>query len=120
MAVGSGAAHTHAQLCDFIFFFFFLFLTRLCYRCVVFQIPSTAVYEDDEAYAFRDISPVAPVHVLVIPKNKDGLSQLSHVRPFAVPLCDALSGLSAGFAVPWGRCGGLSLTPQLPAPSTAG
>lgn len=46
------------------------------------QIPSAAVYEDDLAYAFRDIAPVAPTHVLVIPKVKAGLSGLSKVRFF--------------------------------------
>ncbi len=34
------------------------------------EIPSEAVYEDDDVYAFRDIEPQAPVHVLVIPKRK--------------------------------------------------
>ena len=33
------------------------------------QIPSTKVYEDEQAMAFRDIAPQAPVHVLVIPKK---------------------------------------------------
>ncbi len=33
------------------------------------EIPSTKVYEDDKVYAFRDINPQAPVHVLVIPKE---------------------------------------------------
>lgn len=33
------------------------------------EIPSTKVYEDDNFYAFKDIAPVAPVHVLVIPKK---------------------------------------------------
>ena len=32
-------------------------------------IPSRKVYEDDEIYAFHDINPWAPVHVLVIPKR---------------------------------------------------
>lgn len=32
------------------------------------EIPSQKVYEDDTVYAFNDISPQAPVHVLVIPK----------------------------------------------------
>lgn len=32
------------------------------------EIPATIVYEDEHALAFRDISPVAPVHVLIIPK----------------------------------------------------
>lgn len=33
------------------------------------EIPSQIVYEDDEAVAFRDISPQAPVHILVIPRR---------------------------------------------------
>ena len=34
------------------------------------EIPSDCVYEDEEVYAFRDIQPQAPVHVLVIPRRK--------------------------------------------------
>jgi len=33
------------------------------------EIPSDMVYEDDEIIAFHDINPLAPVHVLVIPKK---------------------------------------------------
>ncbi len=33
------------------------------------EIPSTAVYQDELAYAFADINPKAPVHVLVIPRE---------------------------------------------------
>jgi len=32
------------------------------------SIPSTKVYEDDQILAFRDIAPMAPTHILVIPK----------------------------------------------------
>lgn len=34
------------------------------------EIPSECVYEDDFVYAFKDINPKAPIHVLVIPKTK--------------------------------------------------
>ncbi|HXD03059.1 MAG TPA: histidine triad nucleotide-binding protein [Novosphingobium sp.] len=34
------------------------------------EIPSRKVYEDDFAYAFHDINPQAPVHLLVIPKGR--------------------------------------------------
>eukprot|EP00931_Biecheleriopsis_adriatica_P047718 TRINITY_DN27522_c0_g1_i1.p1 TRINITY_DN27522_c0_g1~~TRINITY_DN27522_c0_g1_i1.p1 ORF type:complete len:239 (-),score=29.38 TRINITY_DN27522_c0_g1_i1:42-653(-) len=44
------------------------------------EIPSTIVHEDDQALAFRDVSPQAPVHILVIPKVRDGLTQLSNAR----------------------------------------
>jgi len=33
------------------------------------EIPSTRVYSDDEFYAFRDINPGAPTHILVIPRK---------------------------------------------------
>ena len=32
------------------------------------EIPSTRVWEDDECIAFRDITPAAPTHILVIPR----------------------------------------------------
>ncbi len=34
------------------------------------QIPCQKIYEDDHVLAFNDISPQAPVHILVIPKGK--------------------------------------------------
>lgn len=34
------------------------------------EIPATIIYEDDEILAFRDISPQAPEHILVIPKKE--------------------------------------------------
>lgn len=42
-----------------------------CLFCKIIrgEIPSEKVYEDDTVYAFSDIDPQAPVHVLIIPKN---------------------------------------------------
>ena len=42
-----------------------------CIFCKIInkEIPSNVVYEDDEILAFRDINPVAPIHILVIPKK---------------------------------------------------
>ncbi|MGX7827031.1 HIT domain-containing protein [Actinokineospora sp. 24-640] len=37
-------------------------------RIVAGEIPSTKVHETDTVYAFRDISPQAKVHVLIVPK----------------------------------------------------
>ena len=34
------------------------------------QLPADIVYEDDSCLAFKDINPVAPTHILVIPKKK--------------------------------------------------
>lgn len=42
----------------------------MCVFCEIINgnIPSTKVYEDDMVVAFKDLNPVAPVHVLVVPK----------------------------------------------------
>lgn len=37
-------------------------------KMVAGEIKPDVVYEDDEVLAFRDISPQAPVHILIIPK----------------------------------------------------
>jgi len=38
-------------------------------RIVAGEIPSDTLYQDDEVMAFRDINPLAPIHVLIIPKR---------------------------------------------------
>jgi histidine triad (HIT) family protein len=42
-----------------------------CLFCKIIagDIPSTKVYEDEDVFAFRDINPQAPVHILVVPKQ---------------------------------------------------
>jgi len=42
-----------------------------CLFCKIIngEIPSQRVYEDEYVYAFRDITPQAPVHILVVPKE---------------------------------------------------
>jgi histidine triad (HIT) family protein len=38
-------------------------------KIVAGEIPASKVYEDEEVLAFEDISPKAPVHILIIPKQ---------------------------------------------------
>ncbi len=38
-------------------------------RIIAGEIPSDTVYEDEKVIAFRDINPMAPVHILIIPKQ---------------------------------------------------
>jgi histidine triad (HIT) family protein len=42
-----------------------------CIFCKIIagQIPSDVVYTDDKVIAFRDVSPTAPVHLLIIPRE---------------------------------------------------
>ena len=44
------------------------------------DIPANKIHDDEFCIAFRDVNPQAPVHFLVIPKNRDGLTQLSKAR----------------------------------------
>ncbi len=38
-------------------------------RIVAGEVPSDIIYQDEDFLAFRDISPQAPIHVLIIPKT---------------------------------------------------
>ncbi len=38
-------------------------------RIIAGEIPGDVVYENDKVFAFRDINPQAPVHVLIVPKK---------------------------------------------------
>ena len=80
-----------------------------CLFCKIIagEIPSAKVYEDDSVYAFRDIAPMAPVHVLVVPKahipSADGVSTENSAyvaRIFeAIPKIAAAEGLTNGYRV---------------------
>ncbi len=52
------------------------------------EIKPDVVYEDDEVLAFRDISPQAPLHVLVIPKTH--IATLNDLQPEQAPLIGKL------------------------------
>ncbi|KAL9270901.1 Adenylylsulfatase HINT1-like protein [Drosera capensis] len=73
------------------------------------EIPSKIVYEDEQVLAFRDISPQAPTHILIIPKVKDGLTGLSKAEEghceilghllYTAKLVAKQEGLEDGFRV---------------------
>lgn len=50
-----------------------------CIFCKIInkEIPSSIVYEDDEILAFKDIAPLAPVHIVVIPKKH--IEKITHI-----------------------------------------
>ncbi len=51
-----------------------------CLFCKIIagEVPSTKVYEDDEILAFKDINPMAPIHILIIPKEHiDGADKIN-------------------------------------------
>ena len=62
-----------------------------CLFCKIIagEIPGNKVYEDDRVYAFRDINPQAPVHVLIVPKkHMDNILECD--ADTAVALTDAI------------------------------
>ena len=70
-------------------------------------IPSTKVYEDDSVLAFRDIAPMAPTHILVIPKTHipsvDGITPensalVAHIFEL-IPRIAKEEGLEKGYRV---------------------
>ena len=80
-----------------------------CLFCIIIagDIPSTKVYEDDLVYAFRDIAPQAPTHILVIPKThmdsmnavtKENSTVVAHIFE-VIPQIAAAEGLSGGYRV---------------------
>ena len=56
-----------------------------CLFCKIIngEIPSTKVYEDDNVYAFNDIDPQAPFHIIIVPKDHiaSGNATFSPLRP---------------------------------------
>ena len=80
-----------------------------CLFCKIIagDIPSGKVYEDEYVYAFRDINPQAPVHVLVVPKKHiscaleiDGENSVYVAKCFeAIAKIAKAEGLENGFRV---------------------
>ena len=80
-----------------------------CIFCKIVDgvIPSTKVYEDEKILAFRDIAPMAPTHILVIPKDHipsvDGVNEtnaqvVAHIFT-VIPKIAAAEGLTGGYRV---------------------
>lgn len=65
-------------------------------KIVARQLASTVVYEDEEFLAFRDINPMAPTHVLLIPKKH--VSSLLDVSEEDTPLLGRMLNLATRLA----------------------
>jgi len=57
-----------------------------CVFCHIVEgkLPSDMLYQDEEVMAFRDIHPLAPIHVLIIPKRH--IPSLAHLTDAEIPL----------------------------------
>ena len=80
-----------------------------CLFCKIIagDIPSTKVYEDETVYAFRDIAPQAPTHILVIPKmhipsvdsiTADNSAVVAHIFE-VIPTIAKAENLAGGYRV---------------------
>ena len=76
-------------------------------KIVAGEIPSTKVYEDETVFAFRDINPQAPTHILVIPKahigsvaeiSGENSAVVAHIFE-VIPRIAAEEGLANGYRV---------------------
>lgn len=80
-----------------------------CLFCKIIagDIPSNKVYEDDYVYAFRDIAPQAPTHILVVPKThitdcnsvtEENSAVVAHIFT-VIPAIAKHEGLTGGYRV---------------------
>ena len=80
-----------------------------CLFCKIIagDIPSTKVYEDETCYAFRDIAPQAPAHILVVPKahiescdgiNEENAAVVAHIFT-VIPQIAKAEGMEKGYRV---------------------
>ena len=80
-----------------------------CIFCKIIagDIPSAKVYEDELVYAFRDINPQAPTHILVIPKahiesvnavSAENSGIVAHIFQ-VIPTIAKAEGLEGGYRV---------------------
>lgn len=80
-----------------------------CLFCKIIngEIPSSKVYEDDTVFAFRDIEPQAPTHILIIPKqhiksaaeiDESNSAVISHIFEVAAMIAKQ-EGLDDGFRI---------------------
>lgn len=81
-----------------------------CIFCKIIkgEIPSEVVYEDDKIFAFKDINPVAPVHVLIIPKEhiasamdltEENASVVAHIFNSAKKIAEIMGIGESGFRI---------------------
>ena len=81
-----------------------------CLFCKIIggEIPSTKVYEDDLVYAFNDIEPQAPVHIIIVPKehiccanalNDENCTVVGHIFTVAAKLAKDMGFADNGYRI---------------------
>ena len=83
-------------------------ILKECIFCKIVkgEIPSKKVYEDDKILAFYDLEPVAPVHILIIPKvhidsivdiNLENIDYVTYIMMKIKDIVKKVGGLDNGF-----------------------
>lgn len=81
-----------------------------CIFCKIIagEIPSTKVYEDETVFAFKDINPMAPVHILIVPKEHiesvngitaENSAVVAHIFEVAAKLAEEFGVAKDGYRV---------------------
>ncbi len=81
-----------------------------CLFCKIIdgEIPSAKVYEDEMCYAFRDINPMAKVHVVIVPKmhfssaneiNAENAEYVSHIFAVAKDIAEICGVGGSGYRI---------------------
>ncbi len=81
-----------------------------CLFCKIIkgEIPSSKVYEDELIFAFRDIEPQAPVHILIIPKqhiasanelNEENSAIVGHIFSVAAKIAKSEGIAEGGYRI---------------------
>lgn len=81
-----------------------------CIFCKIInrEIPSDIVFEDDKILAFKDVNPIAPVHVLIVPKehiesamdlNDDNSLVVAHIFNKASEIAEKMGVAASGFRI---------------------
>lgn len=81
-----------------------------CLFCKIIkgEIPSNKVYEDEKVYAFHDIAPAAPVHILIVPKahiasanalTAENAAVVGHIFAVAAKLSKDLGFADKGYRI---------------------
>lgn len=65
-------------------------------RIIAGEIPATKIFEDDQLIAFKDITPQAPLHVLIVPKEH--IATLNDLTPAHDALVGAMTRQAAAIA----------------------
>lgn len=81
-----------------------------CIFCMIAkgEIPSTCVYQDEKVFAFKDINPAAPIHIILIPKehiesalsiNKGNSSIIAYLFEAAAKIASDLGIAEDGYRI---------------------